>query len=259
MSKSDFTYTRVRTFPINEKKAAIKAELAHKRKLAREEKRLAKEEMAKKKVGNVGRQGRNRTYNPSESYDEAVEFSKGFHGREPLEEFTFVEQERYQKDYGVLGILHEIKIVLDYDKLEVIPIQFCKVETGTNKPIGDTKSLVKLCAAKVVKSDNPNKLSLFCKGGSQRINLNDLVKVGLIDDNDLEKKYVTIGAAYSIAYFTDKSHLEGPAYQKKGAMFEHVFGEEKNGEFPLVIYDNENEWVLFSGGSYEIKPEGIYN
>jgi hypothetical protein len=197
--------------------------------------------------------------NPGESYDEAVEFSKGFHGREPLEEFTFVEQERYQKDYGVLGILHEIKIVLDYDKLEVIPIQFCKVEAGTNKPVGDTKSLVKLCAAKVVKSDNPNKLSLFCKGGSQRINLNDIVKVGLIDDNDLEKKYVTIGAAYSIAYFTDKSHLEGPAYQKKGAMFEHVFGEEKNGEFPLVIYDNENEWVLFSGGSYEIKPEGIYN
>jgi hypothetical protein len=208
----------------------------------------------------TARQGRKVKNNSGESYDEAVEFSKGFHGREPLEEFTYIEQEKYTKDYGVLGILHEIKIVLDYKKLEVIPITFCKVTPGDNKPIGDTKSLVKLCAAKIVKSNpNPAKKSLFCKDGNQRLDFDKLVDYELLEESDLDKKYVTIGAAYSVAYWTDKHHLEGPKYQEKGAMFEHEFGKEKNGEYPLIVYDNENDWVMWSGGSYEIRDEGIWN
>lgn len=206
----------------------------------------------------MGKSGRNRRINSSEGYEEAVEFSKGFHGREPKAEIEFVEVEKFSKNYGILGVLHEIKIVLDYDELTVIPIQFCKVD-DKNHPVGNEKNWVQLCAASAKPGLKKEKKSLFCKGGIQKIDLNKLVGYRLLEEGDLDKKYITIGAAYSVTYCTDKHHLTGPEYQKKGAGYEHVFGEEENGEFPLIIYDGENDWVLWSGGSYEIRDEGIFN
>jgi len=206
----------------------------------------------------MGKTGRNRRINPSEGYEEAVEFSRGFHGREPKQEIEIVEVEKFTKNYGVLGVLHEIKIVKDYDGLEVVPIQFCKVDSK-NFPIGNEKNWVQLCAAKIKKDAPKEKKSLFCKDGIQKIDLEKLVKYELIGERDLDKKYITIGAAYSVTYCTDKHHLEGPEYQKKGAGYEHVFGEEEDGEFPTIVYDNENDWVMWSGGSYEIRDEGIWN
>ena len=63
-------------------------------------------------------------------------------------------------------------------------------------------------------------------------------------------------------YWADKSHLEGPKYQAKGAQYEHYFGESEDGgedgEMPTLIYNVENCAMHLAGGSYEVKAEGIY-
>lgn len=189
-----------------------------------------------------------RRSNPGVSYDEAVDVTKGFHGREPIEEDEIVEIEHYDKNLGELFTLLELNICHpdnDYDddsvEIKLVPIDFagCNVKVGTNK----------------------QRRQLYFIGGDQSLDLEELEdELGIsLDASGEGRQYVNIGEVYSIAYHTDKWHLQGPKSQKNGVDYEHTFGEEENGEWPELLYDKRNKKLIFVGGTYEVRDEGLFN
>ena len=97
---------------------------------------------------------------------------------------------------------------------------------------------------------------LFIEGGDQAINLEDF---GITDPHEVE----TLGKVLEIEYATDKHHLGSEGGK---AVYAHQFRTtNEDGEhvtvtiarYPDLIYRVLDEQLEFSGGSYEIKAEGI--
>lgn len=195
--------------------------------------------------------------NPSESMQEAEEMVRKFHGREPRGVIELTEEEEYEDDLGILGQLMELNILKGNGK-SFVPIRFCKL-AGDGKPDLELEDMIQLAAN--------DKRPIYFKGGDQRLDLDRLEKVGLelgqVEGKKKAGEFFVIGPVLSIVYWADKSHLEGPKYQSKGTQYEHYFGEEADkgewGEMPQLIYDAGNERMWLSGGSYEIRAEGIFN
>lgn len=192
--------------------------------------------------------------NPSEAMQESEEMVRKFHGREPRQVLEYLEEEKYEKDLGVLGQLLELNILKDSGK-SFIPIRFCKI-AGDGKPALKLDDMVQVCC------DGKGE-QIYFKSGEQFLDLEALQKHGLGEEKLRGKGLIVIGPVMSIVYWADKHHLEGPKYQAKGASYEHHFGEEADkgeyGEMPVLVYDAENERMHLSGGSYEIRTEGIWN
>lgn len=132
---------------------------------------------------------------------------------------------------------------------------------------GQLVSLVILCDDKIARTVegfkgailafNEKKNQLFVEGGDQRM---PLKRFGVTEPHELE----TLGKVKDIGYHTRKDHLG----KKEGgtAIYEHEFRTtNENGKhvvvkiarYPDLIYDVPNEQILFSGGSYTIRAEGI--
>ena len=173
--------------------------------------------------------------NSSATMDKAIELSKGFHGRDVNEIIDIVEREKYHSKGAILGILIELELLTD-EGTTVLPINF----EGSN--------------INVVGSVDRN--NIYFIGGDQSINLEDVEEYS---ESELRKQYLSLGPVYSITYFTDKWHLEGPKYQQKGTPYQHEFGEEEDGELPELVYDIWNKKMMLAGGSYSIEDEGIKN
>lgn len=187
-----------------------------------------------------------RKRNPSSpSYEEAIEVTKGFHGREPQSEGEYVEIIHFDKNLGELFTLLEINILHpdsdDEGEVSLIPISFkgCDIRAATNK----------------------DRRQIYFVGGDQSLDLEDLEKeLGVdLDSGVTGRQYINIGEVYSIAYHTDKWHLEGPKSQKDGTDYEHTFAEEDGGSYPELMYDKRNKKIVLMGGSYEVRDEGIWN
>jgi hypothetical protein len=103
---------------------------------------------------------------------------------------------------------------------------------------------------------NEDKNQLFVEGGDQSLNLEDY---GIDSPHELE----TLGKVKKIDYKADKSHLGAEGGR---ATYTHQFRTtNENGRhvvvtvsrYPDLIYDVRNQQMLFSGGSYTIRAEGI--
>jgi len=207
--------------------------------------------MAKGNQPNKGRKGKN----PGKALAEAEDMVRRFHGREPKGDLHIKEVEQYDKELPVLGQLLELKI-MTANGTKYVPIIFARMKG--KKPDCPLDEMVQVC------SDLKGK-NIYFKGGDQELDIQKLAEKGVYQEGygDSVKELCIVGPVFSISYFTDKHHLEGPKYQAKGAAYEHEFAEEADkeeyGEQPILIYDSRNKRMFLSGGSYEIKDEGIYN
>lgn len=179
-----------------------------------------------------------RRSNPSVSFEEAEQLSREFHGREPDEIEEHTEVEEYDKNLAKLGDLEELTIISN-DGSTVTPIDY------------------ENCGVRLAAKGN----QLQFVGGDQEINLDELVSEIPELQNQVEvqgKTLLDIGEVFSIVYFTDKHHLAGAKSQRNGSSYEHQFGEE-GGTRPRLQYDCRNAGIKLIGGSYKIKPEGIWD
>jgi hypothetical protein len=106
---------------------------------------------------------------------------------------------------------------------------------------------------------NEAKNQLFIEGGNQYMSDAELKKFGISKPHELE----TLGKVVALDYFTSKSHLgdEGGT-----AVYAHKLRTtNENGRhvvvriarYPDLIYRVLDQQMEFSGGSYEIRAEGI--
>lgn len=166
--------------------------------------------------------------------DAAMAVSEEFHGR-PVKAMIPVQQKRhYHKYLAELGELRKLVIMSRDGKHRV--------------------TLSKFDGAMLAANEDKNQL--FIVGGDQSVTLSDF---GIRNPHETE----TLGEVVKIEYFTDKEHLgsEGGT-----AIYTHKFRTTNdNGRHatvrmarnPDLIYHLRDEHLEFSGGSYEIKAEGI--
>lgn len=175
---------------------------------------------------------------PIDDASRAEQLSEEFHGRPVREIIEIEEEEVYDTDVSVLGLLKELEILMD-DEDAVIPIRFSDDEDRTIDD--DTVWVVSNVAG----------TNIEFIGGDQNIDWRN------VDGASDEGKYlVWVGAVYSITYHTDKHHLSGPRSQANGTPYNHLFADE-GGDLPCLIFDRQNQKLLFVGGNYRITPEGI--
>jgi hypothetical protein len=103
---------------------------------------------------------------------------------------------------------------------------------------------------------NEEKNQLFIEGGDQSVNLKDF---GITEVHEV----YTLGRILGIGYYTRKDHLGDEGGE---ALYEHEFRMTnrnsrhivvKISRYPDLIYYERNQELVFSGGSYEIRAEGI--
>jgi hypothetical protein len=182
-----------------------------------------------KKMAAMARAGRKRK-NPA---DEAAQAFEDFHGK-PVDEYVEVVERIHTHNY--LASAGELK------RLDIAGVD------GYKHTISGFKG--------ALLAFNESRNQLFIKGGDQSVNLGDF---GIDHPHELE----TLGKVVKIDYFTDKKHLgsEGGT-----AVYRHKFRTtNENGQhvtvrvarYPDLIYRVLEQRLEFSGGSYEILPEGI--
>ncbi len=156
-----------------------------------------------------------------------------FHGHGPRETVIVSKKVHVHEHLAAAGTLRKL-VVLGIDK-------------QTHKIAGFKGALLAF---------NEDKNQLFVEGGDQSLNLEDF---GIRKPHEFE----TLGKVKVIDYHADKSHLGD---EGGNATYTHQFRTtNENGShvvvkvsrYPDLIYDVRNEQLLFSGGSYTIRAEGI--
>jgi hypothetical protein len=155
---------------------------------------------------------------------DAEEMSRKFHGREPNEIIEVTELEDYDPALTILGDL--LEIVVHNGKKE-ITITF------------PTDDRPKLCC-------DADGRQMEIIGGDQSLELEDAP----------EKGKFPLGYATTIAYETDKHHLDDS--EGEVCQYQHEFGEE-GGELPMLVYDARNQKLELVGGDYTVEDVGIRN
>jgi hypothetical protein len=165
--------------------------------------------------------------NPAEA---AAEVYEEFHGMPSSEIVEVTRKVHYHKHLSALGRA-EALVVLGLDGYERRLVGF---------------KGAKLCC-------NERKNQLFMEGGDQAL---DPGEWGF--KKDWPHEINSLGLVTRIEYFTTKTHLgsEGGT-----AIYFHEPGKAERGQSagvgPDLIYDAPNEALLFAGGTYLIKREGI--
>jgi hypothetical protein len=164
--------------------------------------------------------------NPAEA---AAEVYEEFHGMPSAEIIEVTRKVHYHEHLAALG------------KLEALVVRCLD---GYERRLVGFKN-AKLCS-------NEQKNQLFVEGGDQTLDSNDY------GFRDWPHEMNTLGLVIRLEYFTTKTHLgsEGGT-----AIYFHEPGKAERGQSagvgPDLIYDAPNEALLFSGGTYLIKREGI--
>jgi hypothetical protein len=160
----------------------------------------------------------------------AAEVYEEFHGTPSTEIVEVTKKVHYHKHLAALGKL-EVLVVAGSDGYEHRLVGF---------------KGAKLCA-------NESKNQMFIEGGDQALNASEWrFKKGWPHEMN------SLGLVTRIEYFTTKKHLgsEGGT-----AIYFHESGKAERGQSagvgPDLIYDAPNEALLFAGGTYLIKAEGI--
>jgi hypothetical protein len=172
--------------------------------------------------------------NPDETAAAAA-LSEQFHGRPARTVREIEELHEERETLADLGRLIGMRVWPDEDWC----IDLGRVEESA--PESDSFRGVRLAAS-------PDGGQLYFVGGDQAL---DLKKLGL--DRYLPKDHIAIGPVETIGYFTSKAfHSFEPTW------YTHEFGEE-GGEQPILNYDVLNRKFYLTGGSYQVRPEGIVN
>lgn len=155
---------------------------------------------------------------------------KRFHGKESTKTVTTVEREHHHGNLAELGILQEIKVILNPSAAKSQQ-KLATLKTSDNE--------TRLCS-------NEDGTQLFIVGGNQNINLNALgfPKAG-------QKEQMILGLADEITYRTRKKFD-----QFKTIDYFHGLGED-SGVKPYLAYKPRDKKLLIFGGRYKVKPEGI--
>ena len=174
--------------------------------------------------------------NPAEA---AAEGFEQFHGHPPDEEVVVTKKVHFHQHLSGAGELR---------KLVVRGIDF-----------GSTGRVITLKRfGGALLAFNESKNQLFVEGGDQKINPEDF-GIDPSGAHELE----TLGQVTSIDYFTEKTHLGdegGLATYEHGFRMTNENGQHivvKIAKYPDLIYSVPDEQLLFSGGSYLIRAEGI--
>lgn len=171
-----------------------------------------------------------RKKNPAAGADAVYE---EFHGRPSDETVTVKRDVHFHRNLAGLGELRRLVVI--------------GVDEQVHNVTGFRGAL--LCA-------NEDKNQLFIEGGDQAIDLSDF---GIVNPQER----VTLGKVWKISYHTTKDHLGDEGGE---AVYEHEFGttnengrhvKVKGARLPDLIYMVRDEALEFSGGSYEIRAEGI--
>jgi len=165
--------------------------------------------------------------NPSAA---AADVYEEFHGTPSSEIVEVTKKVHYHEHLAALG------------KLEALVV---------NCVDGKARRLVGFKGAKLCSNERKNQL--FVEGGDQAL---DPAEYGF---KNWPHELNTLGLVTRLEYFTTKTHLgsEGGT-----AIYFHEPGKRERGQKdagvgPDLIYDAPNEALLFSGGTYLIKREGI--
>lgn len=165
-----------------------------------------------------------RPRNPGdEDLQAAAQLSEKFHGRPARTVREIEEVEQSRDTLADLGRLISFTVWLDEDDAAQI----------------DFKGVRLACS--------PDGGQLYLTG-NQRL---DLAALGL--DRYLPKDHITVGQVETVVYHTSKAF-----HNFEPVEYEHQFGEE-GGELPTLGYDVLSEKFYLTGGSYQVKPEGIVN
>jgi hypothetical protein len=169
--------------------------------------------------------------------NQAREAFRATHGYEPENDIVTVEEEHYHEYLPAWGELIDLVIV----------------PTGERKGVRLTRFKGAMLAFSEQYESSPQ---LHIVGGDQSC---DPTVFGILTNHELE----TLGKCVDITYYTVKTHL---GRDGGDANYVHAFAEETAKRkarhvrilnSPDVIYDRLNEKLKFSGGVYEITPEGI--
>lgn len=183
--------------------------------------------------------------NPAEA---AAEAYHRFHGQDPTEYVTVTRKIHYHRFLWSIGDLIELKIRTEDGSAIVTLNEFGGTILAANEQA--FKDLVEEGRAHLTQ--------LFIEGGNQRVNLHDF---GI--DPKRAHEVETLGKATKIDYHSVKVHLGS---EGGDAVYEHKFRTTREGDrhvtlrvakYPDVIYRVLDHQLEFSGGSYEIRAEGI--
>ena len=163
----------------------------------------------------------------------AVEAYKNFHGHEPEETVTIKKRVHSHDNLAGAGLLKQLVV---------------------NGIDGRVHVIRGFKGALLAFSEDGNQL--FIEGGDQSINLSDF---GIKSPHEIE----TLGTVKHIDYFTRKDHLGDEGGE---AVYTHQFTTTNErgkhvrvriARYPDLIYRVRDQQLEFSGGSYEIRAEGI--
>ncbi len=171
----------------------------------------------------VCRKGRR---NPEDGeLEAAAELSEQFHGRpaRKVREVTTVGQER--STLTELGALKELHVIL---------------------PAAGRVYILHFSRG-VLLASSPNGRQLYVVGDDQAF---DPSEVGI---EDADRDHLHIGEVWKIVYKTSKAF-----HSFEPVEYIHEFGEE-GGSLPMLGYDTLSAKFYITGGSYEVRPEGIVN
>ncbi len=163
--------------------------------------------------------------NPDET-SQAAELYEKFHGREATRSRTVIETTEERTTLASLGRLIELQVYLPSGKLVGLDFH------------GTTVTL----------ASSPDGGQLYFLKGDQQL---DLSSLGLA--RYLPKDHVAVGSVWKIVYHTSKAF-----HNFEPTDYVHEFGEE-NGILPVLGYDTQSRKLYLTGGSYQVKPEGIVN
>jgi hypothetical protein len=177
---------------------------------------------AKKRTRFAAELAARRKRNPPQT---AAELSEQFHGR-PVARVTEVSE-----------TVLERRELAELGQLLSLPIM---TFAGDPYSLDFSDADVNVCAS-------PDGCQLYLVAGDQDVDLDSL---GI---EYQQKDELPLGTLLAIYYHTSKAF-----HNFEPTDYLHLFGEE-NGELPLLSFDRLNRALRISGGSYQVKPEGIVN
>lgn len=211
-------------------KAAAKRKPTGKPKKAKQparKKKNGRKATSTKRAGRTSTRGRKVLRKRNSTAEAAAEMFEQFHGTQSTGSRRIRQEIEFPDKLAELGKLRRIDIF-----------------TATGEAVElDFTGPVLLCC-------EPTGRSLYIIGGNQAVPLEDLP---LGPAADREKDHVYLGEAAFIVYDTRKAF-----HNFEQTEYGHEFGED-DGELPQLNYDRKSRLLYLTGGSYEVKPEGIVN